>query len=171
MGHEGMNIDGTTPGITFFINEGNFTRNENMDTDFGPSKGGAFASRGNKGLEVQIDPTDDMTCTPLTTGVGLGRITSADPEGPLPRANKTAGNYPKRIVRVEPDGKIDKVRLADTHAAIVPGNSLAVDLTDKSRYVLEEDVTTNVFALQAKSANEGGFIKVLRKGASQVAAD
>lgn len=172
MARRGMNISSSKPNKTFFYNEGTATYYETVDTVLGPVAGVLFAQRGDKGTEVQIDTTYDMTVEPLTSGVAVGRVTSADPEGALPKSTKTEGNYTMRRVRVEVDGEIDRLELADTHAAITPGDCLAVDRTDKKKYVKEEDTTTNLYALQAKDSNEGGFIIALRKrGPSQMAAD
>jgi len=172
MVHRGKNITGNKPNGTFFINEGTATFHETIDTLIGPAPGVIFSQRGNEGLEMEIDPSADMTLRPITNGVAVGRITSRDPEGPIPKVTKTWGNYQPRRVRVELDGDLDRLELADVHASIAPGECLAVDQTDKRKYVKEEDVPTNIYALQAKAANEGGFIRVFRKGApSQVAAD
>lgn len=168
----GKNITGNKPNGTFFINEGTATFHETIDTLLGPGPGVIWGQRGNQGLEVQIDTSADMTLAPLTNGVAVGRITSRDPEGAIPKSTKTWGQYQARRVRVELDGDLDRLELADVHASITPGDCLAVDRTDKRKYVKEEDATTNVYALQSKDANEGGFIRVFRKGApSAVAQD
>ncbi|KAF5059403.1 hypothetical protein DSECCO2_336370 [anaerobic digester metagenome] len=171
MPFKSKSITGHKPNGTFFANEGTATYYEEMDTFIGVSKGVIFSQRANQGLAVQIDTTHDNCVAPLTNGIAVGTITSRDPDGAIPKSTKTWGNYDPRRVRVELDGDLDRLELADVHASITPGDCLAVDRTDKRKYVKEEDATTNIYALQSKDANEGGFIRVLRKGPSQVAAD
>lgn len=171
MGHRGMNISGDASGFTFYVEEGDFTRNELMDTDFGESKGGAFASRAKLGMEVQIYTGADNTVAPLTTGVAIGRISSPRMEGDLPKADAASGTYQRRITRVDIDGKLERVKLIPTNQAISPGDPVGMSLTDTTAYDKEEDAATNVYALEAAAVNSGKYIRVFRKGVTQKVAD
>jgi len=171
MGHRGIDLLGDKRGVSFYVEEGNFTRNELMDTDFGPSKGGSFASRAQDGLEVQIYASADNTVAPLSTGIAIGRINSPIFEGALPKATANSGTYQRRLCRVELDGSLGKVKLIATNQEITPGTPLGVSASDKTAYDKEEDAATNVYAFEAVAANAGGYVKVFRKGVSQNVAD
>lgn len=171
MGHRGIDRTGKKSGVTFYFEEGNFTRNENMDTDFGPSKGGSFASRMQDGMEVQICSSADWTVEKLASGIAIGRVNSPVIEGDLPRANANSGTYQRRFGRVEVDGSIARVKLIATNQQIAAGDPLAVSGAGKTEYDKEEDTTTNVYALEAAAANSGKYIDVFRKGVSQNVAD
>lgn len=164
-------LTGRKSGVTFYVEEGNFTRNELMDTDFGPSKGGSFASRAKEGMEVQIYASADNTVAPLSTGIAIGRINSPRLQGSLPKSSQLSGAYTRRRCRVELDGDLGKVELLSTNQAISPGDALGMSTSDTTKYDKEEDTTTNVYALESAEANAGGFIRVFRKGVTQKVAD
>lgn len=157
-------------GVTFYVNEGAFTRNEEMDTDEGLKRGGAFATPGKKGMEMQICTSKDRCVEPLSTGIPIGRL-MARPKGNLPRADAAEFAYPMRKEKLQIYGELDWIQLVDTHAEVTPGTYLAVDRTDPSKYVIEEDSATDIIALETRAVNETGNILVLRKGAAQRAAD
>lgn len=157
-------------GVTFFVNEGAFTRNEEMDTDEGLKRGGAFAKPGRKGMEMQICTSKDRCIEPLSTGIPIGRL-MARPKGNLPRANAAEFAYPMRKEKIEVYGELDWIQLADVHGQVTPGTYLAVDRSDPSLYVIEEDTTTNMIALETRAENETGNILVFRRGPVQRAAD
>lgn len=164
------NSTGGKPNPTFKCNEGAFTRNNEMETILGQSQGGSFASPMKKGMSVQIDTGEDVCVAPLSTGIPIGTLGSK-PEGELPSASAAEHAYEKRIAPVDIDGELDWIQLKDTHAAVAPGTYLALDRSDASVYVVEEDTTTNVIALQTRAENETGYVLAFCKGPSQRAAD
>jgi hypothetical protein len=140
---------------TLFLEEGAFTRNEEVLTDQGLARGGTFANQIFEGIErrlgseVGICPagvsnqvaagTADNTVCILGTGViPIGRV--AGPIiGDLPRQNAAAGTFTRRKAAIEIDGKTEYIRLKGTalleagtavstngNAAITPGMYLGV---------------------------------------------
>ena len=166
-----VNATGGKHNPSFYCNEGAFTYNAEVETIEGKKVGGAFAAPMKKGMTVQIDTDSDMTVEPFSAGIAIGTLSST-PKGDLPRANKAEHAYLMRLANVEldPDIELDWVKLADTHAAVAPGTYLAHS-TNKDEYVVEEDTTTNVIALQTRALNETGYVLVIKRGASQNAAD
>lgn len=160
---QSMNITGNAPQVTFYVNEGAFTRNNEMDTDEGLKRGGSFASPGKKGMEMQICTSKDRCVEPLSTGIPIGRLMGR-PKGNLPKADAAEFAYPMRKEKLELYGELDWVQLVDTHAEVTPGTYLAIDRTDPSKYVIEEDGATNIVALETRAQNETGNILVFRKG-------
>lgn len=160
---QSMNVAGNTPQITFYVNEGAFTRNDEIDTDEGLKRGGSFAKPGKKGMEMQVCTSKDRCVEPLSTGIPIGRLMGR-PKGNLPKADAAEFAYPMRKEKLEVYGELDWVQLVDVHAAVTPGTYLAVDRTDPSRYVIEEDAATNIVALESRAQNETGNILVFRKG-------
>lgn len=167
-----IEITGHKPRVTFNLEEGNFTRNDDFLSDQGPTKGGSFASQLKVGDEVQIYTGADMTVQALTNGIAIGRIANRPEYTVLPKVTTNSGGYVRRIATVELDGTIDRVKLADNNQLITPGTYLAVAAGKTSLYDKDEDSqTTNLIALQSAGASSGKYIRVLRLGQSAVAAD
>lgn len=158
-----MDATGRKPGISVYLNEGNFTFNPEMDTIKGELPGGTFASRIGKNTEVEIDPSADYTVKKFVNGISIG-VTRTKPQGTLPRASKTAGQYEKRTAGLDLYGEIEQIPLVDDNAAIVPGNYLALATGNSKQYDKEEDTTTNLVAFQIRGASEGGSILAIRLG-------
>lgn len=162
----GQDMTGRKPVVTFYAEEGNFTRNENMLTDQGNARGGSFASQLYEGDEVQVYvSTDvDMTVAVLSTGLAIGRVKYIT--GDIPKATATSGTFVRRIASVEVDGFIEKVQLVHDNQAIQAGDFLAVASGHKDVYNKEEDSgsqPTSLIALQHADASSGKYIKVLRR--------
>lgn len=163
-----VNATGGKPNPTFYLNEGTFTVNTAMLTNEGTKTGGAFAGMVSEGMEVEIDTTYDVTVKPYSSGINIGIV--GKPEGELPKATLSVPNYVMRIAAVDIDGELDWIKMADTHAAVTPGLYLA-NATTADEYVVEEDTTTNIIALQSRAQNETGYILVLRRDKAQKAQD
>jgi hypothetical protein len=163
-----VNATGGKPNPTFSLNEGTFTVNNEMLTNEGNKTGGSFASMIKKGMEVEIDTTYDTTVKPYSSGISIGIV--GIPEGELPKATLSVPNYVMRIASVDVDGELDWIKMADTHVAVTPGLYLA-NAAAADEYVVEEDTTTNIIALQGRAENETGYILVLRRGKAQKALD
>lgn len=162
------NATGNMPSIDFQLNEGNFTRDEDMDTDEGWKRGGHFANKARKGMEMQISTVDDMTVEPLSSGIPIGRLRSRS-HGTIPTSDATMGNYQMRRGPLDLYGELDWVQLNDTHGAITPTTYLTADLSNQGRYKLSpSNAETNVVALQSRAQNETGYIMVFKKPGAPV---
>ena len=155
------NATGRMPSITFYLNEGNFTRNENMDTDEGWKRGGAFASQAQKGMDMQISTSADRTVEPFSSGILIGRLRTR-PHGTLPKVTVAAGAYTPRKGTLDLYGEIDWIQIDDTHAAITPGTYLEADGSNPGRYKIKA-TATNVIALESRAINETGYLLVYKK--------
>jgi len=161
-----IDITGRKPRITFFLNVGNFTRDEDMLTDQGPAKGGSYATDIPEYTEVQINTTYDNTVEPLTTGVPIGRVGNRMEVVKLPKVTTTYANLTdeqKPIATIEVDGTIDYVKVVHDNAAIAPGDAVAIATGHKDAYNKEEDaVTLYAFSLMTVAQNAGGYMRIFR---------
>jgi hypothetical protein len=147
---------------TFYVNRGAFTFDPEMETIEGLKKGGEFeVKKCHKGMEVEIDPDNDMTVKPFTGGISIGAL-GARPFGDLPRADKAEGEYEMQVSPVDINGSIDWVQLEDTHPLVKPGNYLVID-EDPNKFAVS-DSPTDVIALETRIENEAGFLYVYRRG-------
>lgn len=161
-----IDITGRKPRITFFLYEGNFTRNDDMLTDQGPAKGGSYATTMDEYTEVQINTSYDMHVEPLASGVPIGRIANRPEVVKLPKISTIFASLTdeqKRIATVEVDGTIDYVKVVHDNAAIAPGDAVAVATGHKNAYNKEEDaVTKYAYALTTVAQNAGGYVRIFR---------
>lgn len=151
--------------FTFDIEEGNFTRNNELITDKGIAKGGSFATPVSDGMAVQIYVSSgvDMTLQKAASGTVVGFV-DGPLRGPLPKATASSGNYVRRYANVTLVGyRLIRVKLVAANAAVAPGDSLALDST-KMGYDKEEDTTSNVIAMETAGASSGLAIWALEKG-------
>lgn len=166
-----IDATGRKPEIEVYIEEGNFTYSETLDTINGEMPGGSFASRVGRNKEIQIYTEADRTVQLFSTGINIG-VTRTGPRGQLPKSSLTSGNYERRKTSIDLYGELEFIPLADTHAAIKPGDYLALETGDAEHYVKEEDTTSNLVAFEARSENETGSILAIRIGhKSQFEAD
>lgn len=155
------NASGHMPSQDFFIEEGDFVRNEYMDTDEGWKRGGVFAKRAYKGQEMMLFTGADRAVTPLTAGgIAIGRLRT-QPDGTIPTANAASGTYPRRTGTLDLYGELDWLQLDDTHAAITPGTYLTADTSNPGRYVISATATP-IVAFESRALNETGYILAFR---------
>jgi hypothetical protein len=167
-----VDATGRKPGVRVFLEEGNFTYNAELDTIKGELPGGSFASRIGKNTEVQIYTGADRTVQVFSNGIHIG-ATRTKPEGELPKASKTSGNYQRRTAGIDLVGEFEWLPLVDDNAAINPGDYLA--LANAKQYDKEEDAAaqpTALVAFESRDSSEGGSILAIRLGnQSQFEAD
>lgn len=159
-----VDATGRKPSIRVYLEEGNFTFSEELDTIYGEVPGGSFASRIGKNTEVQVYTGADRTVQVLSTGISVG-VTRTQPKGTLPNANKTSGNYPRRQATIDLYGELEWIPLADDNAAISPGDYLALATGDAQHYDKEEDAgnqPTALVAFESRDSSEGGSILAIR---------
>lgn len=165
-----VDATGRKPSIRVYLEEGNFTFSETLDTIQGELPGGSFASRVGKNIEVQIYTGADRTVQIFTSGINIG-ATRESPKGTLPKSSLTSGNYERRTSLIDLYGELEWIPIASDNAAISPGDYLAV-ISGGAYYDKEEDTTTNVVAFESRSSSEGGSILAIRLGhKSQMEAD
>lgn len=151
-------------GVTYLLDEGDFTFEADKLTRLGEIDGGDYAARIKKYDLVKISTNYDQAVTKIsgTSDVVKGIVTST-PEGNLPTADKTAGNYEPRAATVVAlkAGKQYSLPIADTNAAIVRGDKLIYDLSlGAFDLATAGDVAgAKVVAEESAGANEGGFIE------------
>ena len=145
-------------GFAMFLEEGNFTRNDNFRGDNGITRGGSYAAQVNNGDLVQIYTGADRTVEKSSTGITIGYV-DGEPIYENPAASATSGNYTRaRGNIVLMGGNVHKVKLDAANQAITPGTYLAIDTTNKNGFDKEEDAAsqpTNVIALESADASSG----------------
>lgn len=165
-----VDATGRKPSIRVYLEEGNFTYSETLDTIQGELPGGSFASRVGKNIEVQIYTEADRTVQVFSSGINIG-VTRDIPKGQLPTSSKSSGAYERRSTVIDLYGELEWIPIASDNAAIKPGDYLAVT-SGGAYYDKEEDTTSNVVAFEARDSSAGGSILAIRLGhKSQMEAD
>lgn len=151
---------------TFNLEEGNFTRNDELISDKGLVGGGSFAAGLKSGDFVEISTAADKTVALAANGIVIGFL-DGPARGRLPSTSKNSGQYTRRYGNITLVGyrKI-RVKLVAANAEIACGDYLALDST-KIGFDKEEDVQsqpTNVVAIEAAAATSGKTIWALERG-------
>jgi hypothetical protein len=158
-------------GITFNLEEGNFTRSETYRGDNGVIGGGSYQYQLADGDMVELYTSADMTVQKSATGTQVGFI-DGDPIYENPASSLTSGNYTRAKANVVVMGAdLYKVKLDASNQAISVGHYLAIDTTNKNVFDREEDTTTNIIAVEAAAQNSGATIRALVFGRPAVEAD